>query len=179
MVRHAIGEVEIAQPVVVGQGVLAGAEMVADRLADGLAERGQLAGVEAGKAEQTIHRLGGDGGQKLAARVGPAVFGGAGDVDGARGGQGDQLVLVDGQVVFVMAVFGKIAAEPVRKTAGDALDRLAVVAPAQRRAAAARVVGDDQRKPRILAPAHNAVLPIREWPITATRRASMAGSVSR
>ena len=47
MAELSIGEVEIPQPVVVGQGMLADTQVVSDRLADAFAHRGKLAGLQA------------------------------------------------------------------------------------------------------------------------------------
>src|SRR5690606_25688524 len=67
-----------------------------------------------------------------------------------RGNQGDQHVLIDGQLPFLAVVLVEIVAEPVRERLVDPRHRLAKGSPGKRRAAATRVVADDQRKPLIL-----------------------------
>ena len=70
-------------------------------------------------AQQPIDRIGVLGGKELAARVGPAVFHGAGHVHRPRRDQRDQHVLIDRQVVLLAVVLVEVVAEPVRERLVD------------------------------------------------------------
>ena len=83
-----------------------------------------------------------DAGEELASRVGPEVFGGAGDVDRAGGCQGNEHVLIDRQLLLAAVVASKPVAEPVREPRVDEGDVFAVAAPRQGRPAAPGVVAD-------------------------------------
>ena len=61
----------------------------------------------------------------------------------------------------------EVVAEPVGELGVDEGDGLAEVAAAEGGAAAAGVVGDGDGEAFVLAPAQRAVLPRREWPMTA------------
>ena len=89
----AVGEVDILLPVVTGDVVWAAAQMITDRITHGPLWSRHFRHVEAVQTEQAINRLRMQRGQKLAAWVRPAVFGGAGDIDWAGGDQGDEFVL--------------------------------------------------------------------------------------
>ena len=89
-------------------------------------------------------------GEEFAFWVSPWVSGSAGDVNGARRGQGDEQVLIHRQVVYTVVVLGEVVAEPVGEAGVDALDRLAELTPAQRRAAATGVVRDDHGESLVL-----------------------------
>ena len=77
---------------------------------------------------------------------------GAADQQRARGDQGQELVLVDRQLVDAVVERLVVAAEPVREGGVDAPDGLAEPPPRQRRAALAGVVGDDEGEPLVLRP---------------------------
>ena len=60
------------------------ADMVADRLADGLTDGRIFLGAETGLAEHLIDGVGVYSTEELAQRIGPAVLRSAGDVERAR-----------------------------------------------------------------------------------------------
>lgn len=59
---------------------------------------------EARKAEEMVGRFGLGKAEEFAVRVGPVIFGGAGDIEGTRGEAGEELVLIDREGVFIFAV---------------------------------------------------------------------------
>ena len=175
-----VGKLQPALPVKIGHVVAAMANVIADRaVEDRLVDRRHLRDGQASAAEQTIHWIGSAGREELAARVGPGVVHGAGNVNRPRGNERNQHVLVHRQIVDAIGELFQIAAEPMGKDIDDGFQRLAETAARQRGAAAARVVRNYQRETLVLAPAQRAVLPSREWPVTATCFASTCGSLCR
>ena len=69
-------------------------------------------------------------GEEFAFRVGPFVAGGAGDVYRARGGKGDEHVLIHRQVVDSVVILREVIAEPVGETGVDAFHGFPELAPA-------------------------------------------------
>ncbi|SVC18241.1 uncharacterized protein METZ01_LOCUS271095, partial [marine metagenome] len=65
--------------------------------------------------QQLVHRAGMQGAQKLPLRIRPAVVDGAGYIDGTRCYQGDELVLVDGQLVLASVIRVVVVTEPMGK----------------------------------------------------------------
>ena len=98
---------------------------------------GQLVDGQAVGAEQPIDGIGGLGCQELALGVGPEVFRGARDQNGTGSDEGDQLVLINGQLVLAIIELLEVAAEPVRKRGVEVGHGLAEDAAGQRRAAGA------------------------------------------
>lgn len=139
-----VGEVQELAPVVVGEVVSAGAEVIADAGADGLIDGGRVGGGEfGGDAVGWVPGGSGEaGGEVFSCWVGPEVLGGTGDVERARGDEGEQVVLVDRETMFVLGVLGEVAAEPVGEGAGDDFDGFAEDASAEGRAGTTGVVGD-------------------------------------
>src|SRR5512133_927869 len=90
----AVGKVEIAVPVPARDVVLAGAQVISDRLADRRVGRRLAFDTEPLEPEQAVHRLGGLRSQELAERVRPAVLGRARDVERPGRDQREQQVLV-------------------------------------------------------------------------------------
>ena len=175
-----VGEVEVLLPVVGGERVLAGAEVVADRAAHRAVGRRQVGDAEAVPAEQAVDGLGRLRRQELPARVGPEVLGRARDVERPRGDEREQHRA------------GPRAARPrARRTrrrrganqCGKALVMRSVVSPKRRRASAAPPSPESFETTRANrsseAPAHRAVFPSRECPMTATRPPSTSGSFAR
>ena len=81
------GEVEVLLPIVGGDVVFAGADVVADVVADGLVEAGHLHGADAFLAEELPDGRGIGGAEEFALRVAPLIALGAGDVESARSDQ--------------------------------------------------------------------------------------------
>jgi hypothetical protein len=151
-VQVPVRERQILPPVVVGEVVPARADVVADPSLDRLIHRGHLARGQAVGSQEPVDRVGTEGGQELALRVGPAVLDRARDVERPRGDEGQQLVLIDRQLGLAVRETSEVGAEPVREALRYRGHRLAVDPLAERRAAAARLVGDHHREARILGP---------------------------
>ncbi len=79
-----IREVQVLLPIVRGDVVFAGADVIADCVADGMIDRRHFIHAEALFLEQFVDGLGGFCGEEFAARIGALVELGARDVDGAR-----------------------------------------------------------------------------------------------
>ena len=94
--ERAVGEVGEPQPVVLEEIVLPRANVVADGLTDGGVDRWKGVGAESLEAEEFPDRAGGDGGQELAPRIGPAIIDGAGHVERAGRGHRERHVGVNG-----------------------------------------------------------------------------------
>ena len=77
--------------------------------------RGHFGDGQAVGAEQAVNGIGGKGGEEFAFGIGMQVVLGRANQDGPRGDQGDQLVLVDRQFVFMAVVLAEIGAKPVRE----------------------------------------------------------------
>jgi hypothetical protein len=101
-----VGEVGVVGPVVGVDVVFAGAEVVADLVADGGVGGGLGLGGETGLVVEGEDGFGVEGGEEFAFGIGPEVFGGGGDVEEARGDEGQVLVLVDGSGLGIGAVGG-------------------------------------------------------------------------
>ena len=82
--------------------------------------------------------------------VGPEVGVGADDVDGAGGDEGDEHVLVDGELVFLVIILFEVFAEPVGVGDVGVAGGFAEAAAEEGGAAAAGVVGDDEGEAFIL-----------------------------
>ena len=74
---------------------------------------GHLGDGQAVGAQQAVDGIGGQGGQEFPFGIGPQVVLGRADQDGPGGDQGDQLVLVDRQLVLMAVVLAEVGAEPV------------------------------------------------------------------
>lgn len=131
-----VGETEVLFPIVIGDIVFAGADMVADGPGDRVIESGHISRAEAVGAEETVNWFGVFGGEKLAAGIGPEILFGTGDIDRARRHEGNQHVLVDGAIVLPGVIFFEVRAKPMREGCIDTLDCLAEGAPAQGSSAA-------------------------------------------
>src|SRR5262249_38798288 len=93
-----VREREGLAPVVIGQVVASGPDVIADPAVNGVVHARLLAHGQAVRAEQTVDGVGAEGGQELALGIGPTVLDRAGDVERPRGDQRQQLVLVHGQI---------------------------------------------------------------------------------
>ncbi len=123
--------------------MFAGADVVAHGAgADGVIDGGEFIGAEAWFVEEAVDGFSVFDGQEFAQRVGVFVFDGARHVDWSRGDEGDEHVLIDGEIGFAVVVFAEVAAEPVGEVFVDEADGFAEDAFAEGRAAAAGVVGD-------------------------------------
>ena len=99
---------------------------------------------------ERVDRLGSLRAQKLPARVAPRVAVGAGDVEGARRDEGEQLVLVHGQLGFTIIVTPEVFREPVRELVVNDRHRFAVDSLAQRRSPATALHGHKHRESLVL-----------------------------
>src|SRR5205085_2724862 len=105
---------------------------------------------EAFFAEEFVNGVGVNAGEEFAFGIGPGVFGGAGDVDGARGSEGDEEMGIDREAVHVFVVLFEVAVEPVGEAGVDAFDGFANVAAGEGGAAFAGIVGDDDGETFVL-----------------------------
>ena len=80
----AVGKVQVLIPIVLGEVVAAAADVVANLAHDRLIDGGHLRSWQAVGPEQAIDGIGGEGGEKFAARISPAVLDGAGYVQRTR-----------------------------------------------------------------------------------------------
>ena len=128
LAERAVSDVGEPLPVVRKQFVLAGADVVGDRFADGLVDRGIVLRAQAGEAEELPGRLSSDAGKEFATRVGPAILHGAGHDERPGSHHRQQRVLVAGQVCFPVGVGREGGAKPVWKPRRDHRQRLAEVA---------------------------------------------------
>ena len=96
--------------------------------------------------------LGVEEGEKLTSGIGPEVLAGAGDVNGSRSNEGDQLVLVEAEGRFVVVVVLEPGVEPVGAGAVDEAHRFPESPLAEGCAPAARVVGDHHREALVARP---------------------------
>ena len=126
-----IGKVEISFPVEWGDVVFAGADVIANDAVDGFVDGGKFLGREGAGSEEFVNGGSMKGTEEFAFGVGPAVLFGTGDVDGAWGNEGSELVLVDGAGVFVVVVFTVFVDKPVGEGGVDAFDGLSELAAAQ------------------------------------------------
>ena len=101
---------------------------------------------------QRVNRLRAQRGQKFPTRIRPLVASRTRHVERPRRDQRQQLVLVHGQRRFVVVVTAEVFCKPVRKFLIYNAHRLAVDALAQRRPAAAALVGNHEREPLVLRP---------------------------
>ena len=101
-------------------------------------------------AKEGINGAGEFAGEKLALLIRPVVFGGAGDVDGARGSQRDEHMHVHRARGGVAGVARIIRREPVREGLGDDGGRFTKVPAHEGGSALAGVIGDDDAKAFIL-----------------------------
>ena len=129
LAERAVGDVGEPLPVVRKQFVPTGADVVGDRFADGLVDRGIVLRAQAGEAEELPRGLSSDTGKKFATRVGPAILHGAGHDERPGRDHRQQRVLVAGQFRFPVGIGRKGGAEPVRETLRDHAHRLAEVSP--------------------------------------------------
>ena len=122
----AIGEFEVLFPIILGDVMFTGPDMVADEIPDRLIEIRHFIDTEALFPEQPIDGFGMFGGKEFPFWVGPLIFDGAGDIDRPGSDEGDQFMLIDRQFILVAVVSQKIIAEPVWKGGIDSLDCLSV-----------------------------------------------------
>ncbi len=141
-----VREGEVGLPVVGCDAVLERPAVVGEVAADSRREVvGPRVGRQSVMAEKTPDRFGGFHAEEFAVWIEPAA-GETGDIDAARRTGGEQHVLVERHRRLVVAVRAEIAAEPVREVLILQGDIFAVVALGQRHAAAAGLVGDDDRE---------------------------------
>jgi hypothetical protein len=95
--------------------VFASADVVADRVANGVLGLRHFIGSKSCKAEKLVHGLRFLGSQEFTEGIGPLVAFSTCDVDRPRRDERDQLVLIDRQRTFIFVVLLKIATEPVRE----------------------------------------------------------------
>lgn len=111
-----VGEVHEAAPVVFGQVMLPGAEVITDvtfvhrRVGGGHDRAGNPF-----HSEQAKHRTGMHGGKKLAFRIGPFVLRRACDIEQTRRDERGEHVLVERQFVFAIGKAFVVVIEPMRK----------------------------------------------------------------
>lgn len=110
-----IREPEVLFPVESGNVVNAAADMVPDGVADWLVNLGHGADIQAGAIQEAIHRVGMKCREEFAMRIGPTIFLGAGHVERAGRNEGEQHVLIHGQLGFASIVLFERAAEPMWK----------------------------------------------------------------
>src|SRR5690349_20346852 len=103
----AVREIEILLPVVSGDVVFASADMVMDRVPNRMIGWRHLVSSNPSQPEQFVNGVRGSRCQELASRIGVLVFGCTGHIDGPRCDEGDQLMLLDGQLVFAIVVLVK------------------------------------------------------------------------
>ena len=124
-----VAEVEILLPIVVGEIVFSGSDVVADvtrknRLVGGR----HFHGGESFETEEIVDGFGVGGGEEFTFGVGPVVFSRAGNVNRSGGDERDQLVLVDWKVVFFLVESVVVSTEPMGKRFINACDAFAVFA---------------------------------------------------
>ena len=73
----------------------AGSDMVADSLANRLADGRRLLGAEARKSKHMIDGVSVHGAEEFAQRIGPAIFRSAGDVERPRRGEREQVMRIE------------------------------------------------------------------------------------
>ena len=147
LAERAVGDVGEPLPVVRKQFVPTGADVVGDRFADGLVDRGIVLRAQAGEAEELPRGLSSDTGKKFATRVGPAILHGAGHDERPGRDHRQQRVLVAGEFRFPVGIGRKGRAEPVREPLRDHADRLAEVAAREGRTATTRLIRNDHGEP--------------------------------
>jgi hypothetical protein len=97
LLQHgAVGEIGESLPVILEQIVTAGADVIADRVADRRVDGRILRRAKPHETKQLPHWLRGDAGEKLSTRVGPTVVDGTGHVKRSRGRHGKEHVGIDG-----------------------------------------------------------------------------------
>lgn len=139
----AVGEGQVLFPIIRGDVVFAGAEVVADGFADGVIGGWPVFGAEGGAVEEFIDRFGVDGAEEFAFGVGQFVFGGAGDVERAGGDEGEERVLIEWEVVRAIDVVAEFVAVAPGGVGDGVGDVLAEVASGQGRAAFTTIIRDD------------------------------------
>ena len=109
-----VAKVEILLPVVFGEIVFSGTNMVTDgSTLEGGVICGHRFGAEAFEAEELVDRFGMDRCKEFSLGIGPGIFRCAGDVNSTGCDEGDELMLVDGEGVFLVVVFFVVPAEPM------------------------------------------------------------------
>ena len=126
-------------------------DMIADFPADGNIGGGKSARIKspALRAEKPVNLGGSGGGQILSLRIGVQIIRGAGDINRPRRGKGNQEILVERQIFFMIPVTLKRRAEPVGPPEQQEVDGLSENTPGKRGAAASRFIGNDHCKARI------------------------------
>ncbi len=149
-----IQEVQVLAPVVGGDVVFSGAnvvgDVVLDRGVDGLIGLGQSGGGEALMAEEGVDAADIDCGEELCVGIGPEVVLGAGDVERARSDEGQEEVAVDGDLGFVSDPLGVVLTEPVREGVLKVCDVLAVATAVDGLASFSGLGGEDDGEAGVL-----------------------------
>ena len=124
-----VAEVEILVPIVVGEVVFSGSDVVADVAGEnGLVGSGHFHGGESFETEEIVDRFGVGSGEEFAFGIGPVVFGRAGNVNRPGGDERDELVLVDWKVLFFLVESVVVSTEPMGERFINACDAFAVLA---------------------------------------------------
>ena len=152
--KDGIREFNVLFPVEIGNVVLAGSLVIADRRADGRVDvRLFRNAANTVCTEQTVDRIGVKSGQEFAFRVGPEVFACAGDVNRTRSDQGDKFMFVHGEVVNAISVRTEVFREPMGERFVNGLNRFAKFTARKSRASAPGVVRDDAGEPFVVSAA--------------------------
>ena len=131
--------------------MLAGADMVAQgAVGKGLAQTGQPVGAQQPRHAQRLPGdVGGAAAQKFRDRVGPQILGRRGHIQLPRGDEGQQVVLVKGQLGFPAHILPQVGAEKVGEGVADILQLFTGFSPGQRAAQGAWLVGQHGKKPGV------------------------------
>ena len=127
-----VQEIEVLVPVVGGDVVFAGSDVVGDVVGGGgvygVVGWGQGGGGEALMAQEAVDPADVYCGQELRVGIGPEVVLGAGDVEWTGGDEGEEEVAVDGDLCLSTYPLGVVGTEPVREGALEVADVLAEAA---------------------------------------------------
>ena len=140
----ALEELKVVVPVLTGEGMASGTQMMADvALAEVVVDHRHAVGRDHALLAQQLPDLGGcTGAEELRRRVGTMILFGAGNIEKARRDHSQQHMLVVGQLVFLADVFLELLAAPFPAAGAQEVDdALAVAVLGDGSAAEAGVVG--------------------------------------